>query len=154
MEKNIWWIRIERTASVQVLCHALAGRLPQLLIHDAETSSAWIAVCARALPLHTLMPQFSHLATNVLGPSHANYSTWGMQYRVNFLVAPHGPRLSFTYIDHKRESALEGDEKGLSHFSQLIHVAVVWTRMVEMAIRAPLMLVRKTIKIYSFISSQ
>ncbi len=100
------------------------------------------------------MPQFSHLITNVLGPSHANYSPWGMQDRVNFLVAPHGPRLSYPDIHHKQESALEGDEKGLSHFSQLIHVAVVWTRMAEMAISAPLMMLRKTIKIYSFISSQ
>ncbi len=79
-----------------------------------------------------------------------------MQDRVNFLVAPHGPRLSYPDIHHEQESALEGDEKGLSHFSQLIHwhVAVVWTRMVEMSIRAQLKLLRKTIKIYSFIPSQ
>jgi hypothetical protein len=62
-----------------------------------------------------------------------------MQDGVNFLVAPHGPRLSFPHIHHERESALQNDKKGLSHFNQLIHVAMVWIRMTEMAIPAPLM---------------
>jgi hypothetical protein len=41
---------------------------------------------------------------------------------------------SFPDLDHERESALEGNEKGLSHFSKLLHVAVVWSRMAELSI--------------------
>jgi hypothetical protein len=61
-----------------------------------------------------------------------------MQYRVHFLVAPHGPRLSFPNLHLERKRVLEGDEKGLSHVSQLLHIAFVWSRMTKMAIPAPL----------------
>ncbi len=61
---------------------------------------------------------------------------------------------SFPDLDHEQESSLEGEEKGLSHFSQLLYVAIVWSLMAEMVIPAQLMLLCKTIKKCSFISSQ
>ena len=61
-----------------------------------------------------------------------------MQYRVDLLVAPHGPCLSFTHLDYERERALEGNKKCLSHPSQLLYVPVVWRRMAEQAIPARL----------------
>jgi hypothetical protein len=69
----------ENTDFIQDGGHALAGRFSQLLIHDAETSSAWIAIRARSLPFHTLVAQFRDLTTNILGPAHTNQGSWGVQ---------------------------------------------------------------------------
>ena len=50
-----------QTATIQVLRHALAGSIPQLSVHDAHASCGRVAICTIALPLHTLVQQFSYL---------------------------------------------------------------------------------------------
>ena len=124
------------TCGIQDVRHALAGRVAQLLVHDAETSRARISICARTLPLDTLVTQFSHLTRNVFGPAHANEGPWGVQNRVHLLVAPHGPLGISPNLDLKWKDAFKGLQKGLAHDCQLLHVVVIWCGITVQAIPA------------------
>ena len=56
------------TALIQCMCHALARSLLQLGLHDAHTGSGRIAISTVALSLHALVPHFSYLTGDILGP--------------------------------------------------------------------------------------
>jgi hypothetical protein len=62
------YIYMHFTALIQCLCHALARSLLQLGLHDAHTGSGRIAIGTVALSLHALVPHFSNLTGDILGP--------------------------------------------------------------------------------------
>jgi hypothetical protein len=69
--------------------------------------------------------QYMQVSWGMAAPALKIESPWGVQDRVHLLVAPHGSHGIFSVPHRERKRALQCDEKGLSHVSQVGHIIVI-----------------------------